>query len=457
MSNQSLEKFDTDEESEEKLYLGVFEKAEDAIEAAASAQRELNESYNKEDREKIVNFIKDVTLKNKNTLARMVLEETQMGRYEDKVLKHELVAKNTPGTENLATKAWSGDKGLTILQMEPYGVIGAITPCTNPTETVICNSIGMIAAGNSVVFNGHPKAKNCVCFAVDMINRVIVEHGGPQNLVTAVRNPTMESLHEIIKNPNIKLLCGTGGPGMVKTLLNSGKKAIGAGAGNPPVIVDDTADIERAAKHIIEGCSFDNNLPCIGEKEVFVFENVAKDLIKHMLENKTVFINSEQVSKLVDLVLEKRIKSSQVEYNINKKWVGKDANLFLKAIGVSAPDDVKCIICEVDKDHPFVMTELMMPILAIVKVKNIDQAIEYSIKAEQGRRHSAYIYSKNIDNLNRFEREIGTTIFVKNSNSLAGIGFGGEGFTTFTIAGPTGEGITCARTFTRQRRCVLAS
>lgn len=436
------------------LTLGVFEDIKDAIDKAICAQKKLTIRYTKKDREKFIDAIRKATLKNKEKLAEMVLEETKMGRYEDKILKHELVAKYTPGTEDLVTTAWTGNKGLTVVEMAPYGVIGAITPSTNPTETVICNSIGMIAAGNAVVFNGHPGAKQSVAFAVKMINKAVVSCGGPENLVTTVKNPTMETLDVIIKHKAIKLLCGTGGPGMVKTLLKSGKKVIGAGAGNPPVIVDDTADIENAAKNIIEGCSFDNNLPCIAEKEVFVFENVADKLINNMLQNKAIIINKNQTSKLLDLVLQK--KAETLEYTINKKWVGKDAKLFLDKIGVKAPCDVKCIICEVDAKHPFVMTELMMPILPIVRVKDIDEAIEDAKAAEQNKKHSAYMYSRNIDNLNRFEKEIDTTIFVRNAKSFAGVGYGAEGFTTFTIAGATGEGITSARNFTRQRRCVLA-
>lgn len=436
------------------LTLGVFEDVKDAIDKAIYAQKKLTICYTKKDREKFIDAIRKATLKNKEKLAEMILEETKMGRYEDKILKHELVAKYTPGTEDLVTTAWTGNKGLTVVEMAPYGVIGAITPSTNPTETVICNSIGMIAAGNAVVFNGHPGAKQSVAFAVNMINKAVVSCGGPENLVTTIKNPTMETLDVILKHKAIKLLCGTGGPGMVKTLLKSGKKVIGAGAGNPPVIVDDTADIEKAGKNIIEGCSFDNNLPCIAEKEVFVFENVADKLITNMLENKAVIINKDQISKLVDLVLQK--KAETLDYTINKKWVGKDAKLFLDKIGVKAPCDAKCIICEVDANHPFVMTELMMPILPIVKVKNIDEAIEDAKAAEQNKKHSAYMYSRNIDNLNRFEKEIDTTIFVRNGKSFAGVGYGAEGFTTFTIAGATGEGITSARNFTRQRRCVLA-
>ena len=128
----------------------------------------------------------------------------------------------------------------------------------------------------------------------------------------------------------------------------------------------------------------------------------------------------------------------------------------MKAIGITdAPEDTKLIICETDFSHPFVQVELMMPILAIVSCKDVDEAIELGVKAEHGNRHSAHMHSKNVDNLTRFARAVETTIFVKNGPSYAGIGAGGEGHTTFTIAGPTGEGLTSARSFTRQRRCVL--
>ena len=244
---------------------------------------------------------------------------------------------------------------------------------------------------------------------------------------------------------------------MVKAVLSSGKKAIGAGAGNPPVIVDDTADIQKAAKDIIDGCTFDNNLPCIAEKEVFAFTRIADDLIAGMKRNGAYMITAEEAEKLAKVVLvEKTGKDGKVKKIVNRDCVGRDADVILAKIGIRVGKDVRCIICETDFNHEFVQEELMMPILPIVRVSNIDQAIELAVKAEHGNRHTAHMHSKNIDNLSRFAKAVETTIFVKNAPSYAGIGFGGEGHTTFTIAGPTGEGITSARSFTRQRRCVMA-
>ena len=427
---------------------GVFDTMSEALSAVSEAYKKYR-SYTIEQREKMISKIRELTLNEAENMAVLGVKETGMGRVSDKIIKHQLVANKTPGTEDIKPSAFSGDAGLTLVEMAPYGVIGSITPSTNPSETVICNSIGMIAGGNAVVFNPHPNAKETANYAVDLVNRAILEAGGPENLVVTVKNPTKESSDEMMNSPIVKMLVATGGPGVVKALLSSGKKAIGAGAGNPPVIVDDTADIEKAGKDIVSGASFDNNLPCIAEKECFVFNNVADRLIKSMTENGAYLLNAEQTEKLVKIALTEK----NGKLMLNKKWVGKDAGLFLKELGITA--DPRLIICETKADHPFVQEELMMPILPIVRVNSIEEAIELAVIAEHGNRHTAHIHSKNVDHLTAFARAVETTIFVKNAPSYAGIGAGGEGYTTFTIAGPTGEGLTAAHSFTRQRRCVL--
>lgn len=427
---------------------GVFPTMAQALEAVNKAYNEYR-AYSIEQREKMIAKIREFTLAEAETMAKLGVEETGMGRVSDKIIKHQLVANKTPGTEDLHPTVMTGDAGLTLVEMAPYGVIGSITPSTNPSETVICNSIGMIAAGNGVVFNPHPNACKVANYAVDLVNRAILEAGGPENLVVTVEKPTKESSDEMMASPIVRMLVATGGPGVVKALLSSGKKAIGAGAGNPPVIVDDTADIEKAAKDIVAGASFDNNLPCIAEKECFAFSNIADDLIKYMQQNGAYLIKGEQIDKLVSVCLVEK----NGKYSINKDWVGRDASKFLKAIGIE--QDARLVICEVPEEHPFVQVEMMMPVLGIVRVPDIDTAIKMAVKAEHGNRHSAHIHSKNVDHLTRFARAVETTIFVKNAPSYAGIGAGGEGYTTFTIAGPTGEGLTAAHSFTRQRRCVL--
>lgn len=437
--------------------IGVYADMNDAIDAATAGYKAVR-AMSLEEREKVITAIRELCREEASVMAALGVAETKMGKVAHKTAKHMLVADKTPGTADIVAQVKTGDYGLTLTEMAPFGVVGSITPSTNPSETVICNSIGMIAAGNGVVFNPHPNAIATSNYAVDLVNRACAKAGGPKVLVASVVKPTLDTAQIMYKHPNIRLLVCTGGPGVVKSVLSSGKKAIGAGAGNPPVIVDDTANIQKAAKDIIDGCSFDNNLPCIAEKEVFAFKNIADELIEGMQANGAYKITAEQAARLAEIVLVdvKNPKTGIVKKTVSRDCVGRDAAVLLGKIGVKVGDDVRCIICETNFEHPFVQHELMMPILPIVRVNDIDEAIDFAVKAEHGNRHTAHMHSKNIDNLTRFARAVETTIFVKNAPSYAGIGFGGEGHTTFTIAGPTGEGLTSARSFTRYRRCVLS-
>ena len=436
--------------------IGVYSDMNEAIDAAERGYHAVRQ-MTVEQREKIITEIRRLTLAEAPIMAEIGVAETGMGRVDHKKLKHILVAEKTPGTEDIVSEAKTGDNGLTLTEMAPFGVVGAITPSTNPSETVICNSIGMIAAGNGVVFNPHPNAICTSNYAVDLVNRASATAGGPEVLVCSMDKPTLDSAAIMQSHPKIKLLVCTGGPGVVRAVLSSGKKAIGAGAGNPPVIVDDTADIKKAGKDIIDGCTFDNNLPCIAEKEVFAFDSIADELIEVMKKNGAYLINREQADKLAAIVLEEKTnKAGKTVKTVSRHCVGRDADVLLSKIGVNVGKEVRCVICETDFMHDFVQHELMMPILPIVRVKDIDEAIDLAVKAEHGNRHTAHMHSKNIDRLSAFAKAVETTIFVKNAPSYAGIGFGGEGHTTFTIAGPTGEGITSAKSFTRKRRCVLA-
>jgi propionaldehyde dehydrogenase len=431
--------------------LGIFEDMNEAIAAAKQAQQVVK-TMTVEKRENIIKKIREKILERAEAFAELAVEETGMGRVDHKIIKHQLVAQKTPGTEDIHTIAWSGDNGLTLIEMGPFGVIGSITPSTNPSATVLCNSIGMIAAGNTVVFNPHPGAIKVSNMAVKLVNEASIEAGGPRNIVTSVVKPTMKSSDILMKHPDIALISATGGPGVVTVALSSGKRALGAGAGNPPVVVDETADLQKAGKDIIDGCTFDNNLPCIAEKEVIAVKSIADELMYHMVQNGAYEITEEQAEKLVKVVL----INKDGKYSVSRDWVGRDAWKILKAIGIEVNESVRCIIFKAPKDHILVVEELMMPILGVVYVDDIDEAISVAKELEHGNRHSAHMHSKNIDNLTRFGREIDTAIFVKNAPSYAALGIGGEGYCTFTIASRTGEGLTSAKTFTKSRRCVLS-
>lgn len=428
---------------------GICDDMETAIAYAAKSQK-IVRLMSMDAREKIISLIRQKTIENAETLARMAVSETGMGNIGHKILKHQLVAGKTPGTEDITTTAWSGDLGLTLVELGPFGVIGAITPSTNPSETVICNAIGMLAGGNTVVFNPHPAAVKTSNFAVSMINEASKEAGGPDAVAFSVSNPTLKSGEIMMKHPQIGLIVATGGPGVVTAVLSSGRRGIGAGAGNPPVVVDETADIRKAARDIINGCTFDHNLPCIAEKAIVSLASVADQLLGYMKNEEGCYLASKsEIEKLSALAL-------TPGGGLNRDCVGKDAKTLLSLIGVTVSDDIRCIIFEGEKEHPLIAEELMMPILGLVRANDFEDAVEKAVWLENGNHHSAHIHSHNVVNITNYAKAIDTAILVKNAPSYAALGFGGEGFCSFTIASRTGEGLTSARSFLKERRCVMS-
>lgn len=432
---------------------GVFNNINTAIDAAEVAFREFS-GITLETRKKIIDKIRKITLANVEVFSKMAQEETGLGRWEDKVVKNHLGITKTPGVEDISPEAYSDDHGLTLIERAPYGVIGSITPSTNPTVTIISNAIGMIAAGNAVVFNPHPSAKKVSAFVVSLINNAIVEEGGPQNLVCCIADPTIESAKGLMTHPKIAILVVTGGPGVVKVAMNSGKKVIAAGPGNPPCVVDETADIAKAAKDIVDGASFDNNIICICEKEILVVESVADKLKEEMKKHGAYELNADQIKKITEMVIVEPGGPGK-EGMAEKRFVGKNAGLLAKRIGLTVPPGTRLLLCDVDRDHPLVWTEQLMPVMPLVRMKNVDDAIDLAVACEHGFRHTAIMHSLNIAKLSKMAKAMNCSIFIKNGPSYAGLGHGGAGFASFTIASPTGEGVTRARTFTRERRCTL--
>jgi acyl-CoA reductase-like NAD-dependent aldehyde dehydrogenase len=420
------------------------------VDSAAKAARKAFEQYDKtpiETRNRMIEAMRATTLKHVKELAEHAVAETNLGRADDKIKKNTLVATKTPGTEILKPISFSGDHGLTVLERAPFGVFGAITPTTNPTETICNNGIGMLAGGNAVVFNTHPSAWRVCAWHVHLLNEAIVAAGGPENLICSVAEPTIESAQALMKHPQIRILAVTGGPGVVKEAMNSGKRAIAAGPGNPPAVVDATAHLEVAAQGIIDGGSIDNNIICTAEKEVLAVSSICDRLKELLVQRGCYLMNDKQVRQLEGVILEGD--------HTNKKFVGKNASVILKQIGVHVGDDCRLAICEVPEEHPFVQHELLMPVMGIVRYPDIAAAIAGAKRVEHGFGHTAVMYGTNIDALSAMARTINTSIFVKNGPNLNGLGFNGEGYTSFTIASPTGEGLTTAISFTRERRCTL--
>ncbi|MDQ1145822.1 acyl-CoA reductase-like NAD-dependent aldehyde dehydrogenase [Bacillus sp. SORGH_AS 510] len=429
---------------------GVFATVDEAVDAARVAWEKLRK-LPLSTRRQIIENMRETSRKHVSELAQLAVEETKLGRVDDKVAKILLATNKTPGVEDLVSTAYSGDDGLTLVEYAPIGVFGSITPSTNPAATVINNSISLIAAGNTVVYNPHPSAKRVSIKTLKLLNQAIVEAGGPENTLTSVASPNLETSAQVMNHPKVNALVVTGGGPVVKAAMAVGKKVIAAGPGNPPVVVDETAIISKAAADIVKGASFDNNVLCTAEKEVFVVDKVANALKAEMVKNGAVELKGFQFEKLLETVMVKK----NDKFYPNRDFIGKDASVILQAAGIQVSPTVKLIIAETSKDHPLVMTEMLMPVLPIVRVPDVETAIELAVIAEKGNRHTAIMHSQNVTNLTKMAQEIQATIFVKNGPSVAGLGFESEGFTTLTIAGPTGEGLTSAKTFTRQRRCVL--
>jgi acyl-CoA reductase-like NAD-dependent aldehyde dehydrogenase len=433
--------------------LGIFATVDEAVQAAREAQPTFVALPLKV-RAKIIESIRRTMLESNEELARAAHEETGLGRVEDKVVKNRLVTEKTPGLEELYPQSVTGDHGLTLVEPAPFGVIGAITPCTNPTSTIICNAIGMLAAGNAVVFNAHPLAKRCSMQAVALLNTAITSAGGPRNVVTCLAEPTIETAQQIMRHPSVRLLVVTGGGAVVRAAMSSGKRSICAGPGNPPVVVDETANIDKAGRDIVLGASTDNNIICTDEKEVICVAMVADGLVKAMTRAGAVLIDRSRLPQL-EKVIFSAMHGPRQRAEVNRDLIGKNADVILGKIGMSVPASVRLGIVEVGEDHPLLWTEQMMPILPFCRVPNADAAIDLAVKVEGGNRHTAVMHSKNLDNLSRMAKECDCSIFVKNGRSQAGLGLDGEGYCSFTIASPTGEGMTGPRSFSRFRRCVL--
>jgi acyl-CoA reductase-like NAD-dependent aldehyde dehydrogenase len=431
---------------------GVHSSVDEAVAAAATAFRHLG-AISLAQRSEIVAAIRRAMLEIAEPLAKAAWQETGLGRWRHKLVKNRLVTLKTPGPEVLEPRTWTGDRGLTLTEWAPYGVIGAITPCTNPTATIICNTIGMVSAGNTVVFNVHPAARRCSMETVRAINRAITGAGGPPAVVNTVIEPTIASAQELMKHRGVRLLVVTGGPGVVEVAMKSGKRAICAGPGNPPVVVDATADPATAARDIVTGASFDNNVICTDEKEVFVVEKSADSLLREFA-NAGAYVADAAARRRLEEVIFNEVRGAGRPAVVAKDMIGKDAAEILERAGIQS-DDTPLIVMEVPAEHPLIWTEQLMPVLPVARVPDVDAGIDLAVRAERGCGHSAAMHSRDIGALSRMARAVNTSIFVKNGPIAAGLGEGGEGYTSFTIASPTGEGLTGPVSFSRQRRCVL--
>ena len=431
---------------------GVFKTVDEAVAAATDAFRKLSDSPVAH-RVKAIECIKQLCDTQAEELGRLELEETKIGRLDHKIEKLKII-KLVPGVEFLRTDAFSGDHGLTVVEYAPFGVIGAITPVTHSLPTLACNAINMIAGGNTIVVNPHPSGARIACEGVRRFNQAIYKATGLENLITIIEVPTLDTAAAIFSHRGVRLVCVTGGPAVARAAMASSKKAVVGGPGNPPVVVDETACLDNAARSIITGAAYDNNLLCIAEKEVFAVESIFDDLLKSMAKHNAVRLTDSQISDLTKLAFTPP-KDAKDHYHVNKEFVGRDASWLAEQIGVRVPAGTQLLFGETDVSNPFVPEEQMMPFVPFVRAKHVDHAIELALEYEHGFRHTSLIHSRNVRTMTKMGRVMDTTLFVKNGPCGAGLGLGGEGYLSFSVATPTGEGVTNPLTFTRVRRCVL--
>ncbi|WP_299463609.1 aldehyde dehydrogenase family protein [uncultured Gimesia sp.] len=428
---------------------GVFNSVDQAVAAANEAQKQLLNS-SLENRAKALEIVRQICDSQADELGRLELEETKIGRLDHKIEKLKLI-KSIPGMEFMRTEAVSGDNGISITEYAPFGVIGAITPVTHSLPTLACNFINMVASGNTLVVNPHPGGAKIACEGVRRFNQAIYQATGLQNLVTILKTPTLETADAIFNHRGVPLLCVTGGPGVARAALAAKKRAIVAGPGNPPVVVDETADIDNAAKSIIIGAAYDNNLLCIGEKEVFAVESIFNELMSAMGRHGGYQLNSQQVAQLTSLAFSPPTEPGGHAV-LNRDLIGKDASVLAGLIGVSVPAGTQLLYGETDTNNPFVPEEQMMPFVPFIRCRNANHGIELAKEFEHGFRHTSMIHSRNIETITKMGRIMDTTLFVQNGPCGAALGNGGEGYGSFSIATPTGEGVTNPMTFTRFRR-----
>lgn len=433
---------------------GIFTDVNEAVAAAREAFEQLSERT-MEDRKRIIDHIRRISIEQSVELGTMEMEETQIGRLEHKIEKLKTLGQRTPGVEFMRSEVFSGDHGLAVIEHAPFGVIGAITPVTHSLPTITGNAVSMIAGGNTLVVNPHPAGKRVAAEGVRRFNRAIYEDLGIDNLICVIAEPTLETADAIFSHRDIAMICVTGGPAVARAALNSGKRAVVAGPGNPPVVVDETADLDRAARSIIQGGAYDNNLLCIAEKEVFVVADVFDEMLAAMSRAGAARLDDREIDKLVDVAIAEVGEGSHRHQVPAKEYLGKDAAVLARGIGKQVSPGVELLFGATDESNPFVPVEQMMPFVPFVRCRDVDEAIAKAKYYEHGFRHTAIIHSNNVRNMTKMGRVMDTTLFVKNGPCMSSLGLGGEGYLSFSIATPTGEGVTTPLTFTRERRCSL--
>jgi acyl-CoA reductase-like NAD-dependent aldehyde dehydrogenase len=426
---------------------GLFATVDEAVAAARTAQRALAKG-GVGLRRRAIDAIREVGVRHAEDLARAAHEETGLGRVRDKIAKNEFAATASVGVEDLAPRAFAGEHGLAIEDWLPWGVVASVTPTNSPSAFMVNHGITMLAGGNAVVFNAHPGCKWTSMRTVELMNQAVVAGGGPDNLMTGVVAPTLETATGLVQHPGVDMLCITGGAALVRDAFGTGKRVIAAGPGLPVSVLDETADPRRAAEEIFRGAVFENTILCIGEKAVVAAERTYGPLLEAFGDLPARILTADEVERVYAAVIDDRGGHPTTR----REFVGRDAEVLLAAAGLESRKPVGLLVAPVEREHPLFPMEQFCPFLPVVRTRDSAAAIDLAIEVEGGNRHTAMIYSNYPPNVERFAREASTVITVVNGNSLRGLGVDGEGYPGFAIGTVTGEGVTTPRHFCQARR-----
>ena len=393
---------------------------QEQVSKARHAQIEY-ESFNQDQVDAIVRDIGKFVFDNAELLAQMAVDETEMGSYDDKVLKNKGKARVI--WNNLKNKKSRGvigeDKDANLVFVaKPMGVVAAVTPVTNPIVTPMCNGMFALKTGNAVIFASHPKAQKCAEYLTSEFMKIVKSHNGPDNLIQVVTNGSVEKTQQLMQSADV--VVATGGGAMVKSAYSSGKPSFGVGAGNVPVIIDRNIDLKTAVGKIVDGASFDHGIICSHEQFVIAPEEDFNKTIELFINTGKVWFTDDKeiIQKLREVVFQ--------DGYLNKDVVGKSASDVGKMAGIDVPESSRLILLPADGSgiEDVLAKEKLCPVIAIVPYSSFEDAVNMA-KANllvEGAGHSAALHSNNDENIQKAGVELPISRLVVNQPSSTSAG-----------------------------------
>ena len=387
----------------------------------ATVAKEAMLNLNQEAIDKIVAAMAKAGLDKHIELAKMAVDETQRGVFEDKVTKNifatEYVYNNIKYAKTVGVIEENDEEGY-MMVAEPIGVVAGVTPVTNPTSTTMFKALISIKGRNPIIFSFHPSAQKCSSEAARILRDAAIEAGAPENCIQWIEKPSLQASSELMKHNGISLILATGGSGMVRSAYSSGKPALGVGAGNVPCFIEKTADIKQAVNDLILSKTFDNGMICASEQGVIIEESIYDEVVGLMKAYNCYFVNAKEKELLEKTVINPENKS------VNPDIVGQTPYKIAQMAGFNVPKDTKMIVAEIDGvgvDYPL-SKEKLSPVLACFKVKDAKEGIQRCIEMTEfgGLGHSAVIHSNDDDIILEFSQKVRTGRLLVNAPSTHG-------------------------------------